>query len=347
MKTENRDSKPRKFAWRKGFWVVVLIAASLTAQTASAEPTKEDLEKLREDLTTYTKQYAEEVEAIHNKYQKLLPYTELHAGYLKAKKDAEFMVSREGLFGYKALVSLAYKFAYDKVNKTSTAIDAIMGTMEAHYAKPLCDALRIYLEFETNFWNELHEADGKYLRVSRERIAKFSSQVRKDPDTLLDKWGLLIYNQKIIKARNSYKIIYNIWESIGLNYTASKTMGLYDKDIDFILYNLLSTLSAVTKKMSSAIIADGGGEEYLAKTPLPLGDIADTKITLGGVVWTAEEIYKMTERTQQICSRYFDEKTDEKESVPLGELRNMLEPERSLRMRVIGDILVILKTITL
>ena len=348
MKTENRDGKPRKFAWRKSVWSVVLLAVSLTAQTALAGPTKEDIASLKEDLEVYTVQYAKEVNAILEKHEKLFPYAELHAGYLKAKEGAKFTASREGLFGYKTLVSLAYKFAYDKAKNTHTASTAIIKTLDTHYAKPLCDVLKIYLQWKTNFLNELHEADGKYRRVSRERIVKFSSQVRKETDPLRERWELSIYGEieKAFANHNRERGLYSsIWENVGLDNPVSQTKSYYDDDIETIYKVFSRDLSAITEKMSGAIIVDGGIEE-LAKAPLPLGDITDTKITLGGGVWTAEEIYKMTGSYQKRYLKARDKNTDLYESVILDYHRNLLQNERVFRLRVIDAIVDVLETLT-
>ena len=343
MKTENRKSKPEKFAWFKGVWSVVLLAVSLTAQTALAEPTAQDIKDLKADLENYTVQYEKKVNTIIEKHRKLFPYAEIHDRYLKAKEGTKFTASREGLFGYKTLVQLAYKFAYDEVKGKATASSVIAEALELHYAKPICDALRIYLQWKTDLYNELYEADEEYLRVFRERIVKFSAQVRKGTDPSLDRWEFTSGGlEKRITQLNHKKNPRDIWEGVGLDDHASETKCRYELGIYYTLERFSIALSAITKKMSDINIVDimnGAMENLRTGAPLPLVDITDTKIVLDGEAWTAEEIYKMTETAQKDYVEWFDGETDMLESLLLDNgYRHLLENERDVRQTIVRSI---------
>lgn len=245
--------------------------------------------KLMADLEVRIAKYNGDVEAIAEKYRKMLPLSKAEDDLKKCQEGVEFIASREGLCGWKVCVSLAYKMAYDKVKGTHHTEEAIDPLVDERIIPPVKSAIERYAEWTKNM--------GREMTVERQALAadlavRFQS-----------------FNQEIIvisdhEAKAISRSVDNLiaqienhaeeaaYAAVGVAFEAVMIRSSYLAIKSCIKGVVRVGLSLVVKRIGTTAVTAAGSA--IADGPLPIGDIIATTITVGGLAWTAWDVYKVT-----------------------------------------------------
>jgi len=246
-------------------------------------------EKLLADIDVRYKKYKSDVAALVEKYRKMLPLSEGEFQFGKAKAGVEFIASKEGLCGYKTCACLAYKIAYDWVKDTDLAERAIQPVVAIHIVEPITNAVNVYSMWTAEFRRELQAEDQAFSLDLALRSHKF-----KDSISVLD-----------IPAANNLsssvdRLVADVREhakeaafaGVSVAVEAAFIRSSYVAIRKLVVKISTMALKSVAKKMVGT--ATAAATSAVADGPLPIGDIVGGVITIGGLTWTAYDIYNVT-----------------------------------------------------
>lgn len=303
----------------KGFWSLVAVSGAIFAtlyfhlETKDREqdpgkgeviveppvPSPEEAESLRKlrleeaalraDIDARYARFASNVTAICEKYRKMLPLSEAEDYFKLAEQGADFIASDKGLCGWKVSAVLAYKMAYDKVKGTHLTEAAIHPIVTDRIVQPLSNAEEVYSSWIASFRNELRKEDMAFALDIAARSHKFKESISvlksEDANKLSDSMDGLITD---IQNHAKESAITGVCTAFDLAFIKSS----YAVIKNLIVRIATTSLSGVAEKMvGTAAVATTSA---VADGPLPICDIAGSVITIGGLIWTACEIYKVT-----------------------------------------------------
>lgn len=318
----------RKSVLGKCFWFIVVIACAVlvfrcflpdegaggggnigSGKVSPQTPSSEDVEtlrqkrqkemdaeklnlekkKLRVDIEARHAKFRGDVDAIVEKYRKMLPLSMAEAHLKTAEEGADFIASREGLCGFKVCAVLAYKMAYDKVKKTNRTEEAIAPVVASHIEKPIEMAVKAYSDWAARFQYELQMEEQAFSLDLALKSQKFKADISAlkavDVTKINESIGRVVSDIQEHAKESVFTGVGTIVETmmIASSYAAIKQMAIEIATV---------VLSSVSTKLGTTAVAATGSA--VADGPLPIGDIVGGAIAIGGLTWTAYDIYKVT-----------------------------------------------------
>jgi len=141
------------------------------------EKLKLETRKLCADIDARHAKFRDDVTAIVEKYRKMFPLSSAEAHFKAAEEGAHFIASREGLCGFEASTSLAYKMAYDKVKNTKMVEEAISPIIQSRIVNPIEKAIKVYSNWTVEFRKELQMEEQAFSLDLALRSQKFNDDI--------------------------------------------------------------------------------------------------------------------------------------------------------------------------
>ena len=245
-------------------------------------------EKLRADVAARVAKYRGDVNALAEKYRKMLPLSDAEEAFARAEQGADFIASNDGLCGFKVCGKLAYKMAYDRIKDTHRTEDAINPIVNNRIVAPIVDAVKVYERWTIDFRREIQCEERAFaldlaLRSQKfkEVVSCFSTVDASRMNAAVDK---LVGDVKEHAKESAFAAAGAVVElaMIKSSYAAIRTVAVRIAQM---------ALAGVAKKLattaSTAVISAA------ADGPLPVGDAVAAVITVGGLGWTAYDIFKV------------------------------------------------------
>ena len=254
-----------------------------------AEKLELETKKLCADVEARHAKFRGDVDAIVEKYRKMLPLSVAEAHFKTAEEGADFIASREGLCGFKVCAVLAYKMAYDKVKKTNRTEEAIAPVVASHIEKPIEMAVKAYSDWTAKFQYELQKEEQAFSLDLALKSQKFKSDISVikavDVTKINESIGRLVSDIQEHAKEAVFTGFGTTIEAVMIasSYAAIKSMAIEIATV---------VLSSVSTKLGTTAVAAAGSS--VADGPLPIGDIVGGVIAIGGLTWTAYDIYKVT-----------------------------------------------------
>jgi len=326
----NGDGMERKSSLGRYFWILVFIACTLLVvriwdknTTAKGEksgagvspngisvmpstPDNTDVEELRRkraeellqlekeklkaDINVRYAKYKGDVTAIAEKYRKMLPLCEAEFQFKKAEEGVAFMASKNGLCGFKVSATLAYKIAYDKVKHTNFTEQAIQPIVSTYLIDPITKAINTYSKWTSDFRRELQAEDQALSLDLAMRSHKFTDSILILNAPAATNLGTSVC-RLVDDIREHAKE--SVCAGVGAALEVAFARSSYTAIRKLISGILKTALGSIAKKMTVTVAA--AATSAAADGPLPICDIGGVVITIGGAVWTAYEIYRVTE----------------------------------------------------
>ncbi len=255
------------------------------------EQQKLDLEKKKfaADVELRIQKYKGDVAETVEHYRKMLPLSEAEAAFRKSEDGASFIASKDGLCGFKCCVSLAYKMAYDKVKGTTRTEDAISPIVKDKIVDEIEKAVAAYARWTADFQKELATEEAALAadlavksKSFESAVSVFSEENAKSVSLAVDAFSKDVQDHAYKAAEATV--------SLALETVMIKTSYTAIKNVVVRLAGV--ALSSAVKRAGASIAA--GGTAAVVDGPLPIGDIIGAVLTVGGLSWTAYDIYVVT-----------------------------------------------------
>ena len=255
------------------------------------EQQKLELEKKKfaADVELRIQKYKGDVAETVEHYRKKLPLSEAEAAFRKSEDGASFIASKEGLCGFKCCVSLAYKMAYDKVKGITRTEDAISPIVKEKIVDEIEKAVAAYARWTTDFQKELATEESALAadlavksKSFESAVSVFSEENAKSVSLAVDAFSRDVQDHAYKAAEAAV--------SLALETVMIKTSYTAIKNVVVRLAGV--ALSSAVKRAGASIAA--GGTAAVVDGPLPIGDIIGAVLTVGGLSWTAYDIYVVT-----------------------------------------------------
>ena len=255
------------------------------------EQQKLELEKKKfaADVELRIQKYKGDVAETVERYRKMLPLSEAEAAFRKSEDGASFIASKEGLCGFKCCVSLAYKMAYDKVKGITRTEDAISPIVNEKIVDEIEKAVAAYARWTTDFQKELATEESALAadlavksKSFESAVSVFSEENAKSVSLAVDAFSRDVQDHAYKAAEAAV--------SLALETVMIKTSYTAIKNVVVRLAGV--ALSSAVKRAGASIAA--GGTAAVVDGPLPIGDIIGAVLTVGGLSWTAYDIYVVT-----------------------------------------------------
>ncbi len=306
MEREKKEGRGRK-DW-KGFLIVAvlfLVVAGIGSVVCrrgkflgrnwgASEGVREpqlrlEVEKLEREIAARYVKFTNDVKRIEEDYRGRLPLVEAEAYFNLANEGAVFIASKEGLCGFKPCVVLAYKMAYDEIMKTNRTEEAIGPIVTERIVCPIQKAVEVYINWTVEFREELEKIEQEFAcdlalkgRAFKENVSAFQSEeaVRVEASIGQFEAGIREHAKEMVIATISAAL-----EGAMIQWSYAEVRKVVVKVASVALASVVKKV--VTTASSAAISAAADG-------PLPIGDVVAALITVGGLTWTAVDIYKVT-----------------------------------------------------
>ena len=255
------------------------------------EQQKLELEKKKfaADVELRIQKYKGDVAETVERYRKMLPLSEAEAAFRKSEDGASFIASKEGLCGLKCCVSLSYKMAYDKVKGITRTEDAISPIVKEKIVDEIEKAVAAYARWTTDFQKELATEESALAadlavksKSFESAVSVFSEENAKSVSLAVDAFSRDVQDHAYKAAEAAV--------SLALETVMIKTSYTAIKNVVVRLAGV--ALSSAVKRAGASIAA--GGTAAVVDGPLPIGDIIGAVLTVGGLSWTAYDIYVVT-----------------------------------------------------
>ena len=255
------------------------------------EQQKLDLEKKKfvADVELRIQKYRGDVAATVERYRKMVPLSEAEAAFRKCENGAAFIASKEGLCGFKCCVSLAYKMAYDKVKGTTRTEDAISPIVREKIVDEIEKAVAVYARWTADFQKELATEEAALAADLAAKSKSFESDVSVLSEENAKSVSLAVDAFSRDVQYHAYKAT-EATVGLVLETVMIKTSYAAIKNVVVRLAGV--ALSSAVKRAGTSLAA--GGTAAVVDGPLPIGDIIGVVLTVGGLSWTACDIYVAT-----------------------------------------------------
>lgn len=278
---------------------VITSGEQVTSTNASSEEVKShsdlrrmELEqrKLEAEVRGRVAKYKGDVAAIVEKYRSMIPLSEAEICFSTCKDGARFIASKKGLCGYKVCASLAYKMAYDKVKKTNRTEDAIVPVVKERLIPHLQEGGEKYAEWSKRFIDE--------MMLERQALAYDLALKCQDFQTAIvvipDEATQLIQSATTnLIAQIEEHAKESAFAAVGAGVEAVMIRSSFAAIQKCVISAGRACLAPIAAKLVST--AGTATVTAVADGPLPIGDIIGGVIAIGGVTWTAYDIYRVTE----------------------------------------------------
>lgn len=255
------------------------------------EQQKLELEKKKfaADVELRILKYKGDVAAIIERYRKMVPLSEAEEAFRRSEAGASFIASKEGLCGFKCCVALAYKMAYDKVKGTTRTEDAISPIVKEKIVDEIEKAVAVYARWTADFQKELATEEAALAADLAVKSKSFESAVSvlseenaKSVSLAVDAFSREVQDHAYKAAEATVGLV--------LETVMIKTSYAAIKNVVVRLAGV--ALSSAVKRAGTSLAA--GGAAAVVDGPLPIGDIIGAALTVGGLSWTAYDIYVVT-----------------------------------------------------
>lgn len=221
-----------------------------------------------------------------------LPLETAETALKRARDGVDFLASREGLCGWKTCVALAYKMAYDKLKKTNKTEEVLVPLLHQHIEIPLNEAIACYTKALEDFQKEiLFERNRLYVNLMAKNgeMKGFMRELTAlSPETLTNTNNALDNMKEQFQTLADDTADVTIGVVVEAIFAKATVTTLYRLTLRFmfpIFAKAIARVGATVTSTTIATVIDG---------PLPIGDIIGGTIAIGGLVWTAADIYKIT-----------------------------------------------------
>ncbi|MBR2939786.1 MAG: hypothetical protein IKC14_00590 [Kiritimatiellae bacterium] len=255
------------------------------------EQQKLELEKKKfaADVELRIQKYKGDVAVTVERYRKMVPLSEAEAAFRKCENGAAFIASKEGLCGFKCCVSLAYKMAYDKVKGTTRTEDAISPIVREKIVDEIEKAVAVYARWTADFQKELATEEAALAadlavksKSLESAVSVLSEENAKSVSLAVDAFSRDVQDHAN-KATSATVGLAAETVMIKTSYAAIKNVVVRLAGV---------ALSSAVKRAGTSLAA--GGTAAVVDGPLPIGDIIGAALTVGGLSWTAYDIYVVT-----------------------------------------------------
>jgi hypothetical protein len=260
------------------------------------EQRKKELEKLEiakkkllVDAERRVKKYQGDVKAITERYKKMLPLSDAEYFLKESENGVAFISSRDGLCGFGSCVVLAYKMAYDKIKGTKKVEDAISPIVQTNIVDYIERAFDVYAKWTGDFQKEMITEERALAADLALACNGFENEVLILSSNSVQNIGKAIEKFKEDIQEHAFEAVIS---TVGLatEMVVIKTSYATIKKVVIQLSRI--ALDSAVKKIGTT--AATGAAVAVADGPLPFGDIVTTILTIGGLSWTAYDIYKVT-----------------------------------------------------
>lgn len=253
------------------------VSETETSASASAPGPTYDSRYLRQQINTLTAGYHADCSRIVAQYMNLLE-SNVDADFSQARNSIPRVV--DDLSGFGACVKLSYKAAKDRLKDTHDFQDAYMEVIDAPIVQPSLHAHRIANDMLQMLDQQLKE---RYSRYAVDLAAACDRNVRQEliPPSDLDRLLGCINNVAAYSRRYQQEKLFAavgvVFEAIFFRQTCKAIVTLFAKPVAKICGSL-----------------GVGGICAAADGPIPIGDIVGGVFALGGLAWTAYDVYDVT-----------------------------------------------------
>lgn len=296
---------------------VAVKAKFAGADKADARKLAREQEKLLSDVRRRTEKFKADVQATALRYEKMISHVDVDRDFADARQGVDFLLSRDGLCGFKASCALAYKFAYDQVKGTTRAQDAIVPLVSAHVLGPV------------------ERAVGKYETLTRQ----FHAELKRDVEAFA--MDLAVRSQafekeivvlSIPEARRVSDAMQGVVAGIEDHAVKTVTAAVGAAVEAALIRSTLSTIGKVVVRTSSRVLAGAAARLSasaasaagcaLADGPLPIGDIVGVGFVVVGLGWTAYDIYEAVQGLPDEIRRSVGRELDQTRTALVTNTRN-------------------------
>ena len=241
------------------------------------------------DVELRIQKYRGDVAETVERYRKMVPLSEAEVAFRNSDDGAAFIASKEGLCGFNCCVSLAYKMAYDKVKGTSRTEDAISPIVKEKIVDEIEKALAAYARWTADFQKELATEEAALAadlavksKSFESAISVLSEENAKSVSLAVDDFSREVQDHAERAAVAAASLVLEA-VMIKSSYAAIKNVVMRLAGV---------ALASAVKRAGTSLAA--GGTAAVVDGPLPIGDIIGAVLTVGGLSWTAYDIYAAT-----------------------------------------------------
>lgn len=297
--------------------------------------------KLESEVRGRVAKYNGDVAAIVERYRSMIPLSEAEICFSTCKDGARFIASKEGLCGFKVCASLAYKMAYDKVKKTNRTEDAIVPVVKERLIPHLQEGCEKYAEWSKRFIDE--------MMLERQTLAYDLALKCQDFQTAIvvipDEAAQMIQSATTnLIAQIEEHAKESAFAAVGAGIEAVMIRSSFAAIQKCVISVGRSCLAPIAAKLVST--AGTATVSAVADGPLPIGDIIGGVVAIGGTVWTAYDIYRVTEAMPKEMEDGITKSIDEfQRSLTTAALENLKKCESESQSYADEQLKIILKTI--
>ena len=179
--------------------------------------------------------------------------------------------------------------AYDKVKRTKRAEEAIDPIVQTRIVNPVKMAIEVYSDWTVEFRKELQMEEQAFSLDLALRSQKFNDDI-----SVLKADDASKVNDSIDKLISDIRkhATTSAWAGVNVAFEVALIKSSYKAIKAIVIKIATSALSSVAVKMGTT--ATSAAVSAVADGPLPIGDVIGGVITIGGLTWTAIDIYKVT-----------------------------------------------------
>ena len=285
------------------------------------EQQKLELEKKKfaADVELRIQKYRGDVAATVERYRKMVPLSEAEAAFRNSENGAAFIASKEGLCGFKCCVSLAYKMAYDKVKGTTRTEDAISPIVKEKIVDEIEKAVAAYARWTADIQKELATEEAALAADLAVKSKSFESAVSVLSEENARSVSLAVDAFSREVQDHAYKAAE---ATVGLALEAVMIKTSYTTIKNVVMRLAGVALSSAVKRAGTSLAASGTAA--VVDGPLPIGDIIGVVLTVGGLSWTAYDIYVATKTMpEEMNARIQDAITQTRAAIEEKALANL------------------------
>ena len=236
-----------------------------------------DTTALRQQINRLTMDYQEDCNRLLAQYMDLLE-TNINPEYNQAKDAIPRVV--DDLSSFSACVKLSYKAAKDSLKDTHDFDDALMEVIDGPIVQPCLRANHVANEMLRNLNQQLKERYARYAMDLAEVCSESGENAdipQQDLSRLLECITTTAASTKELQTEKLFAAVSVVVEAVVFRQTCSAIVKLFAKPVATICSSL-----------------GIGGICAAADGPLPVCDIIGGVLAVGGLVWTAYDVYDVT-----------------------------------------------------
>ncbi len=264
------------------------------------EPSEKEIEQRRQtrafelkaqkavaDVECRARQFKRKVSDIVEHYSNALPLADAEACFRRSESGVDFLCSREGLCGFKCSVALAYKIAWDKCKGTRRTEEAIQPLVESNVVSHVSAAISAYERWIGEFRNDIITEERAFATDLALRGCEF-----KDELSVLSIEEAQSCRESMARSIRSHAQE-TAFTTVGAALDLAMSRGMYA--VKSRAQKIAAKCLAGAAARAGASVA-AGGTCAVADGPLPFGDFVGAAISIGGLAWTAYDVYDASKK---------------------------------------------------